>query len=233
MLIHVYPGLDSPALVNIGIYPQGANFFCKLVSKGWDVNCPDDAERELVERARSGDRPAFTRLVQGSSGKIYSLAFRLCGNRADADDLAQEAFFQAYRTMGSFRQDCAFSSWVYRITVNLWKNSVRYEKRRLFSRHVSLDETGETGRGSREQLSVPVSGSDPAEQLEHESDCRAAARALETLNNKEKIIIVLSDIEQKSYNEIAELLQCPVGTVRSRLSRARESLRHAFEKITG
>jgi len=197
------------------------------------VNGPDGNERQLVERARTGDRQAFTQLVQESSGRIYSLAFRLCGNRPDADDLSQEAFLQAYRTLGSFRQDCAFSSWVYRITVNLWKNSVRYEKRRLFSRHVSLDEPGETDRGRSEPLPVPDCGPDPAEQLERESDFRAAARALDSLGKKDKIMLVLSDIEQKSYNEIAELLQCPLGTVRSRLSRARENLRQAFEKITG
>lgn len=194
---------------------------------------PDGTERDLVERARSGDRGAFTRLVRESSARIYSLALRLCGNRADADDLAQEAYLQAYRTLGSFRQDCAFSTWVYRITVNLWKNRVRYEKRRLFSRHVSLDEPGGTDAGRGAAAVLPDEGPDPAERVERDFDRRAALRALDSLDKNERMIIVLSDIEQKSYAEIAGLLHCPVGTVRSRLSRARDSLRRAFKKIAG
>lgn len=190
-------------------------------------------EKELVERASSGDRPAFTQLVQQSSGRIYALAFRLCGSRADADDLSQEAFLQAYRSLKSFKADCAFSTWVYRITVNLWKNRVRYEKRRFFSHHVSLSGPDEADGSPRLAVPLPDCGPDPAERIERESDCRAAARALDSLDTKTRGLLVLSDIEQKSYAEIAELLQCPVGTVRSRLSRARESLRHAFEKITG
>ncbi len=193
----------------------------------------DSAEKELIKRACSGDRPAFTQLVQESSNRIYALAFRLTGSRADADDLSQEAFLQAYRSLGSFRQDCAFSTWVYRITVNLWKNRVRYEKRRFFSRHVPLDGPGEADGSARVAEPLPDCGPGPAERLERESDCRAAARALDSLDKKTRGLLVLSDIEQKSYAEISQLLQCPIGTVRSRLSRARESLRRAFEKITG
>ena len=132
--------------------------------------------------------------------------------------------------MGSFRHDSAFSSWVYRITVNLWKNRVRYEKRRHFSQHSSLDEPA-TGEGPVRALADCNPG--PAEQLEREEERRAAARALDTLDPKERTVIVLCDIEQKSYQETAAILQCPIGTVRSRLSRARERLRLAFETITG
>lgn len=193
---------------------------------------PQENEKRLVELAQAGDRPAFTQLVQQCSGQIFNLAFRLCGNRADADDLSQEAFLHAYRNLCAFRHESAFSSWVYRITMNIWKNTVRYEKRRHFSQHDSFDGPASAGGRGLTRI-LPDCGPDPSEQLERAADRRAAEQALDVLDAQERAVIVLSDIEQKSYAEIAALLRCPVGTVRSRLSRARERLRQAFEKISG
>jgi RNA polymerase sigma-70 factor (ECF subfamily) len=98
----------------------------------------DFSEKELIKCAAGGDREAFSVLSRAAAPAVYSLAYRLTGNKADADDLAQEALVNAWRHLGSFESQCSFGSWVYRITVNLWKNKVKYEKRRFFYRHVSL-----------------------------------------------------------------------------------------------
>ncbi len=182
-------------------------------------------QEQLIALAQSGDRTAFTRLVQQCSQQVYNLAYRLSGNQADAEDLAQEAFLSAYKSIRQFKHDSAFSSWVYRITVNLWKNRVRHEKRRQFFRHFSL-EAPDT------QKDLPDATPGPYEQMESADEQQAAMRALGQLAEKERAVLVLGDMEQKSYQEMAELLKCPVGTVRSRLARAREHLREAFFKNT-
>ena len=193
------------------------------------VNSHDEAK--LIELAQSGDRGAFTRLVQQCSRQVYNLAYRLSGDQADAEDLAQEAFLSAYKSIRQFKNDCAFSSWVYRITVNLWKNRVRHEKRRQFFRHFSLDAPAQDG--AREtQKDVPDEAPGPYRQLESADEQQAAMRVLSQLAENERAVLVLGDMEQKSYQEMAELLKCPVGTVRSRLARARDHLRQAFFKNT-
>ena len=188
-------------------------------------------QEQLIDMARSGDRGAFTRLVQQCSRQVYNLAYRLSGNQSDAEDLAQEAFLSAYKSIRQFKHDCAFSSWVYRITVNLWKNRVRHEKRRQFFRHFSLDAPAQADAPDA-QKDVPDAAPGPYTQLESADEQQAVMRALGQLAENERAVLVLGDIEQKSYQEMAELLKCPVGTVRSRLARARERLRQAFFKNT-
>ena len=188
-------------------------------------------QEQLIALAQSGDRTAFTRLVQQCSQQVYNLAYRLSGNQADAEDLAQEAFLSAYKSIRQFKHDSAFSSWVYRITVNLWKNRVRHEKRRQFFRHFSLDVSAQA-EAPDTQKDLPAATPGPYEQLETADEQRAAMRALNQLAENERAVLVLGDMEQKSYQEMAELLKCPVGTVRSRLARAREHLRQAFFKNT-
>ena len=188
-------------------------------------------QEQLIALAQSGDRTAFTRLVQQCSQQVYNLAYRLSGNQADAEDLAQEAFLSAYKTIRQFKHDSAFSSWVYRITVNLWKNRVRHEKQRQFFKHFSLDAPAQAG-ASDTQKDLPDANPGPYKQLETADEQQAAMRALSQLAENERAVLVLGDMEQKSYQEMAELLKCPVGTVRSRLARAREHLRQAFFKNT-
>jgi RNA polymerase sigma-70 factor, ECF subfamily len=188
-------------------------------------------QEQLIALAQSGDRTAFTQLVQQCSQQVYNLAYRLSGNQADAEDLAQEAFLSAYKSIRQFKHDSAFSSWVYRITVNLWKNRVRHEKRRQFFRHFSLDASAQV-EAPDTQKDLPDATPGPYEQMESADEQQAAMRALNQLAENERAVLVLGDIEQKSYQEMADLLKCPVGTVRSRLARAREHLRQSFFKNT-
>ena len=96
-------------------------------------------ENELVKLAQSGDQEAFNTLVQQCTEKIYNLAFQLTGNSVDAEDLSQNAFLNAYKNISRFKYKCSFSTWMYRITVNLWKDKIRHEKRRSLWRYFSLD----------------------------------------------------------------------------------------------
>jgi RNA polymerase sigma-70 factor (ECF subfamily) len=159
--------------------------------------------------------------MRRESVNIYSLAVRLMGNAVDGEDLAQDTFLAAYRKFSQFRGEAAFGTWVYRICVNLWKNRVRYEKRRFFFFHRSLD--------APEEDRPPLDLADPKDRAETAAEAgdrdRRIDQALQALDPAHRAVVVLRDVEDKSYEEIAELLDIPVGTVKSRLARARQELK--------
>lgn len=171
----------------------------------------------------------FEQMMRASGPRVYTLAVRLAGNVTDGQDLAQETFVKAYEHWESFRGESEVATWLYRICVNCWKNRMRYERRRAFWKHFSLD-------GGREDENDPVrdlpSGeppvSEPLERTELEAQVQAA---LAKLQSQDRAILVLREMEEKSYEEIAELLDVPIGTVRSRLSRAREKLAQEFMRL--
>lgn len=184
-------------------------------------------ETDLVARARSGDRDAFDELVRGCALKMYNLAYKLVDNQQEAEDLAQNAFIKAFKGISRFEHTCRFSSWMYRITVNLWKNKVKYEKRRRILRIFSFDKPVET-----ENNSIPVQpadpGSDPAIEAEKNQKVQSIQRVLRELDESSREIIVLRELEGLSYEEIADVSGCAMGTVKSRLTRARELLREKY-----
>lgn len=160
---------------------------------------------------------------------VYNLALRLTGNPTDAEDLAQEALLRALKALPEFRGESAHSTWLYRITVNAWKNRVRSEKRRALWRTISLSLF--QGKDDDEEP-LPVKADEPPldralEASEHEA---VVQKALLSLDDEARAIVVLRDIEGLSYKEISEALDIPEGTVKSRLSRAREALRGRLEK---
>jgi len=154
--------------------------------------------------------------------RIYSLAVRLSGNLADGQDLAQETFLKAYKNWGNFRGDADLSTWLYRICLNAWKNRVRYEKRRSFWRHFSLDAKSEEDEQPRELASSDAPLDHRLESMDRGEQLHAALAELEP---EERAIVVLRDMEDKPYEEIARELHLPLGTVKSRLARSRERLR--------
>jgi len=173
----------------------------------------------------------FERIMRAHGPKIYTLAVRLCGgNVSEGDDLAQEAFVKAWEHWSQFQGESEVSTWLYRICVNTWKNKVRYEKRRLFFKHFSLS------AGSRVDEEAPLdlpSNEKPLDSgLEQSEMERNAQQALMRLDPEDRAIIVMREMDEKSYEEIAEALELPIGTVRSRLSRAREKLTQEFSRIT-
>lgn len=166
----------------------------------------------------------FVELVRRHSPKIYGLALRLCGNPVDGEDLAQETFIAAYRRLDQFRGDAEFGSWAYRICVNLWKNRVRYEKRRAFWKHVPFFGGGRDDDDPRPmEIADPRDVTDaPAEAAERRQWVRDA---IAQLAPEERAALVLREMEDKSYEEIAELLDLPLGTVKSRIARARQAVK--------
>jgi len=174
----------------------------------------------------SHERTRFDGLMREAGPKIYALSVRLTGNASDGQDLAQETFVSAFRHFKNFREEAAFGTWVYRICVNTWKNRVRFEKRRFFWCHFSID--------SKEQddalpLDLPSPDPAPDRSLEEAERSRLVSQALGRLGSEDRAIVLLREAEDKTYEEIAVLLDLPLGTVKSRLARARERLRPFLE----
>jgi RNA polymerase sigma-70 factor (ECF subfamily) len=164
----------------------------------------------------------FEALMRHTGPMIYTLAARLAGNTADGQDLAQETFVKAYEHWERFRGESDPGTWLYRICVNLWKNRVRYEKRRFFWRHFSIDGSGSEEEPLRE---IPAAEPPAGTQVEHHDLHIQVQEALATLSPQDRALLVMCDMDDKSYEEIAELLEVPLGTVKSRIARSRERLR--------
>jgi len=176
-------------------------------------------DRKLVARVQQGDKTAFDLLVRKYQHKIIKLVGRYVRDRAEAEDVAQEAFLRAYRALGGFRGDSAFYTWLYRIAVNTAKNHLESQGRRLPNLNLE-PESAETLDGSenlREQAT-------PERYLLSDEIAATVHRALEGLPADLRTAITLREVEGLSYEEIAELMDCPIGTVRSRIFRAREAI---------
>lgn len=176
-------------------------------------------ERALVERARKGDSAAFEKLVTLYERKVYATAYRYTGNEHDAMDVSQDVFIRIFRFLNTFNLESSFSTWVYRITVNVCKDYIR---KRTARGELPLELTDEDG-----EYTVEISDTtyDPVEIYE-QSELRQEIRAaIDDLPPSYKEIIVLRDLGGLSYEEIAQELRIEIGTVKSRLSRAREKLR--------
>ena len=177
-------------------------------------------EQELVERAKRGDETAFEALVTDNEKRIYNLCRRLVGNPEDAAELTQEAFLNAWRGLGRFQGESSFSTWLYRLTTNLCIDWLRRQKRRQETAPaVSLDdeEAGWAEPADWEQ--------DPHRKLEQSERGRALARGLERLPEYQRRPLVLRELSGLSYQEIAQALDLDLGTVKSRIARARLALR--------
>lgn len=155
---------------------------------------------------------------------VYNLALRLSGNKADAQDIAQDAFLKAVRGLGNLREHSFAGTWLYRITVNVWKNRVRGEKRRSLWKTLSLD-WGGSGDGEKPALQVKAPEAPVDEALEKRDEKAALEKALAQLDPEDRAILVLREIDGRSYQEISEIMEKPLGTVKSGISRAREALR--------
>jgi RNA polymerase sigma-70 factor (ECF subfamily) len=162
-------------------------------------------------------------LFEKFSPMVYNLALRLSGNKADAQDIAQDAFLKAVRGLRDLRDHSFAGTWLYRITVNVWKNRVRSEKRRSFWKTFSLDWGGGDAEKPALQVQAPDAPVDAA--LEKRDEKAALEAALAGLDPEERAILVLREIDGLSYQEIAEIVEKPLGTVKSGISRAREALR--------
>ncbi|KAB2953949.1 sigma-70 family RNA polymerase sigma factor [Heliorestis acidaminivorans] len=177
--------------------------------------------RLLVQQAQKGDRQAFEKLVTMYQDRVYALSYRMAGNPDDAQDLAQEAFIRAYSSLASFRQDADFGTWIHRITVNTWINMQRKNKRATV---VSLDEPMHTSDGEV-QRELAATSEGPEEFVERRETSDRIRQALLELKPEHRAVIVLREMQGYSYEEVAEMLDCTLGTVKSRINRARNALK--------
>jgi RNA polymerase sigma-70 factor (ECF subfamily) len=175
----------------------------------------------LVDRARLGDRHAFDLLVLKYQSRLLSLVNRLVSNQSDALDVLQDTFVKAYRSLHTFRGESAFYTWLYRIAVNTAKNHLASTLKE--SKDVSVDDEA-TG-----ELSVLQDFSAPDEEAGAEELQRAILHAIEQLPDDLKQALTLRELEGMSYDEIALAMNCPIGTVRSRIFRARD---HVVQEIS-
>lgn len=174
----------------------------------------------LIRRAQSGDEGAFEQLLLAHQKGVYNLCLRMAGNPDDALDLSQEAFIRAWRALGQYQFDAAFSTWLFRLTSNVCIDFLRRQKRQ---QHMSLTVTDDDEPG--EEFTVPDPAPGPEEQAVHNERRQAVARAMAALPEDYRAVMQLRAVEELSYEQIAEILDIKVGTVKSRLARARTQLR--------
>jgi len=183
-------------------------------------------EQELLNKARSGDVLAFEQLVAKYQQKVYSLAFRYMGNEEDAYDMSQEAFLKSYKSLRNFKGDSSFGTWLYRITTNVCLDELRRRKRR--NQHfslLSLDEPVAVGDG--DEVEKEIADSAPLQDtLINRKELSSYINALlEQMKPEYRTVIILRDIMDFTYEEIAQILDCSIGTVKSRINRARNLLK--------
>ena len=193
----------------------------KVRARGSEDTLSTPTDRILIRRVQRGDIEAFNLLVQRYEHIVFNFAFRLTGNYDDASDVAQDAFVRAFSAMGSFRGDAAFSTWIFRITTNVFLD----EKKRMRTRqHASLDEVVELEESSVGRQ-IEDTAPRPDELAIGNERASIIARAIAGLPDFQKTMIVLYHLEHKAYEEIAQIMDLPIGTVKSRLNRARLALR--------
>jgi len=180
-------------------------------------------DQRLVERVQGGDRQAFDVLVLKYQHKIVKLVMRYVRDQSEALDITQEAFIKAYRAIPRFRGDSAFYTWLYRIAINTAKNHIVALKRRPMEYNLDLQESG--GYEPHAQLRDFDS---PDRIVQREELREALQSSIERLPEELRVAIVLREIEGMSYEEIATAMECPVGTVRSRIFRARDAIDKAI-----
>lgn len=188
----------------------------------------DVDDRQLVARLQQGDEDAFDALVTRHQQRALNVAFQLLRNHEDAAEVAQDSFVSIYRHIGSFRGECAFTTWLHQIVLNLARNKLRWWNRRARQATVSLDAPLETADGMITR-DLPGSGLAPDAQVANQEFVRQISAAMDQLPLRFREVLVLRNVEERSYDDIAAALGCSIGTVKSRIARARAALRERMK----
>lgn len=185
-----------------------------------------ESERKLIERVKNGDIEAFELLIEGCEKKVFNIAYRMLANYEDAKEIAQEVFLKAFRSISSFKGDSLFTTWIYRITTNLCLDEIRKRKNKKL---VSLDE-GIEYEGHEIKRQIRHEGPSPEAEAENNEMKKAVMDSINALSEDYKTVIVMRDIQGFSYEEIAEIIKCPEGTIKSRINRARKTLKNILKQ---
>ncbi len=198
------------------------------MAKTANINIDDT---ELVKRCRQGDSLAMERLILRYQNRIYSVILKICGNTDDAAELTQETFVKVIESIGKFEGRSSFYTWAFRIAVNLTLNychrSIKLSARSLDDSYAPHDQAAQ----ALKQFLTDESSPDPADVAQNKELCEIAIKSLMKLDDPHRTVVVLRDIEGMNYAQIAEVLDIELGTVRSRLSRARSNLREILEAV--
>jgi RNA polymerase sigma-70 factor (ECF subfamily) len=182
-------------------------------------------DRLLVDRFKSGDQSAFNEMVSRYWDRIYSMVNQLLRNTQDAEEVTQDAFIRAHRGLDEFRGDSAFSTWLYQIATNLARNRYWYWWRRKRDRSISFDQPLTADSDTSLAEIFPAETETPQDATITQEFVDRIAACMELLSEKHREILILRNVQNHSYEEIASILDISVGTVKSRIARGRESLR--------
>jgi len=193
----------------------------------------DGDDAKLVERLIARDERAFNALVKSYERRVFALVLRMIGNRAEAEDLAQEVFVQVFKAIGSFRGESKLSTWIYRIAINLCKNRPKYLRVRHAGEQDELEAVAERAPIGESRHANVAQIARPDEMMSGKQVERIVQQAILALEPSFRECLVLRDVEDLSYEEIGAITGLPEGTVKSRIHRARAQLKELVEKALG
>ncbi len=205
---------------------------CCLTRMNADIKTTPDCSEDdavMVRAVQTGNREAFDALVIRHKDRVFNICYRLLGDFQEAHDSAQEIFLKVFRSIHRFRFEAAFTTWLYRIVVNTCKNRLNSSEYRLRARTVHLDSPVNPESGAT-SLELSDNGNSPGNHVERKERMRLVQEAIDALPPDQKTVVTLRDIQGFSYDEIAAMTGLNLGTVKSRLSRARLDLR---ERLRG
>ncbi len=189
-----------------------------------------DLERSLLRRLRNRDERAFRELIEAHRDRVFNICYRMLGNRHESEDVAQEVFITVFKTIDTFREEAKFSTWLYRVAVNHCKNRIKYLARRYDKQREEIDDQSSGANGTPIGAPVPRL---PDRALEGAQMEKLMQDAIAALDEDQRIVVVLRDVEDLSIEEICEITGLADGTVKSRLHRARLVLRKKLARHVG
>ena len=192
-----------------------------------NIESGDDLDRDDMQRLVRGKDDALNQLMARHGEKLFHYLIRLTGNETDAAEIAQETFVRVYQSRDRFHINAKFSTWLYTIATNLVRNRFRWK-----SRHAEVSMDAESADGGAKLSDTFVANEpQPAEQIQREEQRNAVRRSVQALPEKLRTPLILAEYEDKSMQEIAEILECSAKAVEGRLARAREELRGSLQKL--
>jgi RNA polymerase sigma-70 factor, ECF subfamily len=197
------------------------------------IDADDQAERRFIERLAKRDERAFNELVELYEARVFRLLLRMMGRRDEAEDMAQEVFVQIFKAIGTFRGDAKLSTWIYRVSVNLCKNRMKYLSRRHTDGEDELEPVAERAALEEAKGVTFADVPQPDRLVEGYQMERVVQICISELEPDFREVLILRDVEDLSYEELSEITGLPDGTVKSRLHRARAMLKASVERRMG